>query len=136
MIPKEAWIEIGQETTEAIKYIPAGFIHVLGNIAHDVSNFTVESWSFWFMYIAPIVLKDRFLKKKYYRHMCTFVNIMKTTIRYEITHKEIDDLEEQIVCWVEKYEKYVIHFLIQWQQLTRFVGITTSMRRAILQHAI
>ena len=57
MIPKEVWIEIGQETAEAVRYIPAGFIRVLGNIANDVSNFTVESWSFWFMYIAPIVLK-------------------------------------------------------------------------------
>ena len=136
VIPKEAWIEIGRETAEAVRYIPATFVRVLGNIANDVSNFTAESWSFWFMYIAPIVLKDRFPKKKYYRHMCAFANIMKTTIRYEITHKEIDELEERIVRWVEKYEKYVVYFLMQWQQLTRFVGITTSMRRAVLQHAV
>jgi hypothetical protein len=111
VIPKERWIEIGQETAEAVKNIPAAFVRVLGNIANDTSNFTAESWAFWFMYIAPIVLKGRLPKKRYYRHMCALANIMKTTIRYELTHKEIDGLEEEIACWVEQYEKCVFHIL-------------------------
>ena len=107
VISPENWKEIGRETTESVKSIPASFVRVLGDISQDQSRFTAKSWAFWFVYVAPIVLKDRFPKTRYYKHMLSLVKIMKTTLKYEITHKEIDDLEEEIICWVEKYEKYV-----------------------------
>jgi hypothetical protein len=105
VIPNETWQVIGLETAEAVKNIPAAFVRVLGNIAVDRSNFTAESWAFWFIYVAPIVLKNRFPHKKYYKHMCALANIAKMSLKYEITYEEIDELEEQIVSWVEKYEK-------------------------------
>lgn len=102
------WKEIGQETARAVKNIPASFVRVLGTIGEKASGFTAESWAFWFMYVAPIVLKGRFPKKRYYNHMIALVNIMKTTLKYNITYRDIDELEEQIVRWVEKYEKCVV----------------------------
>jgi len=108
VILENVWIEIGNETANATRHIPAAFVRVLGDIAQDRSGFTAESWAFWFMYIAPIVLKGRFPKKRYYKHMCALVKIMKTTVKYELTHAEIDELEQEIIHWVEKYEKYVV----------------------------
>ena len=99
------WEEIGEETATAVKTIPAAFVRVLGNIAEDRSQFTAESWGFWFMYVAPIVLQGRFQKKCYYKHMCLLVDIMKMTLKFEITYREIDRLEEAIVRWVEQYER-------------------------------
>jgi hypothetical protein len=32
---------------------------------------------------------------------------MKTMLKYELTAKEVDDLEEDIINWVMKYEEYV-----------------------------
>jgi len=106
-ISDDIWKEIGRETAEAVKDIPAAFVRVLGNIAEDRSSFTAESWGFWYMHVAPIVMRGRFSDDKYYRHMCAFGSIMKTTLKYELTAKEVDDLEEDIIDWVTKYEEYV-----------------------------
>ena len=106
-IASNVWDEIGAETAEAVSSIPSAFVRVLPDIAKDRSGFTAESWCFWFLYLAPTLLKGRFLNVKYYRHLCSFVNIIKTCLRFSITHAEIDDLETKIVVWVQEYEKYV-----------------------------
>jgi hypothetical protein len=104
-IMPEIWEQIGEETENAVKDIPATFVRVLGNIANDQSRFTAESWGFWFMYLAPILLKGRFSEDKYYTHMCLLVKIMKTTLKFKLTLDEIDMLEEDIIEWVQLYEK-------------------------------
>jgi hypothetical protein len=110
-IHPEIWEQIGLETKKSVAEIPAAFVRVLGNIAEDRLTFTAESWGFWFMYVAPIVLHGRFKKDKYYNHMRALSNIMKTTLKFEITAKEIDNLEEEIIDWVKKYEKYSQSYL-------------------------
>jgi hypothetical protein len=102
------WKQIGKETAQAVKTIPASFVCVLGTIGEKATGFTAESWVFWFMYIAPIVLKGRFPKKRYYNHMLALVKIMKATLKYDITHRDIDELEEHIFQWVEQYERCVV----------------------------
>jgi hypothetical protein len=101
----KVWEQIGIETQNAVQDIPAAFVRVLGNIAKDRSMFTAESWGFWLMYVAPIVLHGRFTKDKYYKHLCALSKIMKKTLKFEITEREINDLEDDIIDWVEKYEK-------------------------------
>ena len=32
---------------------------------------------------------------------------MKTTLKFELTMQDIDELEEEIIQWVERYEEYV-----------------------------
>ncbi|KIK88627.1 hypothetical protein PAXRUDRAFT_115564, partial [Paxillus rubicundulus Ve08.2h10] len=53
------WAEVGEETISAVQDIPAACVHILGNIAKDGGRlmFTAEAWGFWFMYLAPIMLK-------------------------------------------------------------------------------
>lgn len=105
IITEEVWIEIGKETEAAIPNIPAEFVRKLGNPVEDQSTMTAEGWSFWFMYVAPVVLKDRFMKTRYYKHFMALVKIMKTCTQFTITHHEIDELQEQIINWVIDYEK-------------------------------
>jgi hypothetical protein len=105
IIPENTWAEIGAETVAAVKFIPSAFVRVLGNIANDRGNFKAESWAFWFLYLAPILLKDR-LPNKYYCHMLSLVDIIKICLTFSISHGEIDDLEEDIIKWVRNYEKY------------------------------
>jgi hypothetical protein len=49
------------------------------------------------MYVAPIVLKGRFADAKYYEHFVLLGKIMKTTLKWELTLEEIDELEEEII---------------------------------------
>lgn len=104
-IPDAVWQEIGRETADAVKDIPSAFVRSLGNIAIDKSSFTAEAWGFWFMYLAPILLKDRFSNPKYYNHACDLVDIMKISIEFSLKFTEIDKLEEKIIKWVREYEK-------------------------------
>jgi hypothetical protein len=104
-IADHIWTEIGEETAAAIANIPATFVRVLSNIADDRSNFTAESWSFWIIHLAPTLLRNRFPKAKYHKHLCELVWIMKKTLQFSITHAEIDELEQRIANWVVKYEK-------------------------------
>src|SRR5260370_33832598 len=47
--------------------------------------FTVEDWSFWFLFIAPHVLNGCFPQSKYYKHFMKFHAITKTTLQYSFT---------------------------------------------------
>jgi hypothetical protein len=104
-ISSEVWEEIGQETESAVQDIPATYARVVPNIVKDRSYYTAESWAFWFMYLAPTILKGRFADNKYYEHLCLLVKIMKTTLKFELTLQEIDELEEEIIRWVQLYEE-------------------------------
>lgn len=104
-IDPAVWEQIGKETAEAVKGIPAAFVRVLKDIAKERSHFTAESWCFWFLYLAPILLRKRFQHEKYYTHMCDLVKIMKTTLKFSVTSDELDSLEGDIIEWVEKYER-------------------------------
>lgn len=104
-IPPHIWDQIGQETAEAVKTIPASFVRVLKNIVTDRSSFTAETWCFWFLYLAPVLLKGRFTLDKYYDHMCDLVYIMKQTLKYSITEDELEELDERVNTWVEQYER-------------------------------
>lgn len=111
-ISRHIWEEVGKETAAAVRDIPASFVRVLSNIATDRSLFTAESWCFWFVYLAPILLKDRFMKKKYYKHMCELAEIMKIMLRFRCTIEQVKDVEERLISWVEKYERYVLRWIV------------------------
>jgi hypothetical protein len=104
-IEDKVWQQIGIETMNAVKEIPSSYVRVLGDIYKDSGNYTAESWAFWFMYVAPIVLKGRFQDEKYYDHMCLLVKVMKKTLLFELTLEEIDEIEWDLVHWVQLYEE-------------------------------
>lgn len=86
-----------------MKDIPSDFCR---SLAAGPSKFTAEAWCFWFVYMAPGLLKGRFSNPKYHTHACELSEIIKSCLQFVIKHKEIDVLEENIISWVETYEKY------------------------------
>ncbi|KIJ08416.1 hypothetical protein PAXINDRAFT_88863, partial [Paxillus involutus ATCC 200175] len=110
-IAPHVWEEVGKETAAAVQHIPVSFVCVLGNIASDRSLFTAESWCFWFIYMALKLLEGRFPKAKYYKHMCELVEVMKITLQFHMTSEQLNEVEQRLIGWVEKYEKYVTRTL-------------------------
>jgi hypothetical protein len=104
IIPDEIWKQIAKETAAFVAEIPAEFVRALGNPYDDQINLNAEGWSFWFMFIAPILLRGC-LKATYYKHFCLLVDIMKTATQFSLTYAEIDALEEKIIKWVEEFER-------------------------------
>ena len=107
-IAPHIWEAIGEETTAATEHIPASFVRVIYNVATQHSLFIAESWCFWFVYLAPLLLENRFPKNKYYTHMRKLSELMKLTLQFQITVEQVDDIERRFQKWVEKYEKSVL----------------------------
>ncbi|KAF5343759.1 hypothetical protein D9758_015334 [Tetrapyrgos nigripes] len=90
------WEAVGLATAKAGDTIPSTFDGRVPNIQSKKSEMNAEQWSFWALYIAPVVLCRCFMKPHYYNH---FVEL------YEISREEIDDLEAGFSKWVEEYER-------------------------------
>ncbi|KAI9068860.1 hypothetical protein FKP32DRAFT_114346 [Trametes sanguinea] len=105
IISDNVWAEIAAETTAAMQDIPSAFVSLVPDLINGRESFTAEIWAFWFMYLAPTLLYGRFADDKYYDHMMDLIAIMKKTLQFEITRIELEDLRQDIIRWVERYEE-------------------------------
>ncbi|KAF7378176.1 hypothetical protein MSAN_00242100 [Mycena sanguinolenta] len=103
-IPDAVWVQIWDETAKAMKNIPSDFCRSLES---GPGKFTAEAWCFWFLYMAPGLLKGRFSDPKYHIHLCELADIIKTILLFTYTMEILSDLEEKIISWVETYERYI-----------------------------
>lgn len=66
-LEKSIWDAIGEATSASGDTIPSVFAARPPNLAGDRSSCTADSWSFWTLYLAPILLRGKFSKKKILR---------------------------------------------------------------------
>lgn len=104
LISPADWIQIGLETENATRLIPSAFIRPLPNIKTGQSLHIAESWSFWFIHIAPVVLRGR-LAKKYYDHFLELVNILRCLLELTNTVTRIKQLRKEIAGYVKRFEE-------------------------------
>ncbi|KAE9407427.1 hypothetical protein BT96DRAFT_769598, partial [Gymnopus androsaceus JB14] len=107
-ISLEVWKEIGKETVAAVKTILSAFVRVLADIADKSYLYTAESWIFWFIHVAPIVLRGRFSDKKYYTHACELGELMKMTLKFTELRKDVEVFRERAIIWYRQYEESVV----------------------------
>ena len=105
VISAENWEKIGRLTVESNRYIPSSFSRLIPNIHSNQSLFTAEAYAFWFVHMAPTLLRGCFSEERYYKHTMCLVKIVEKCLQFEITHEGIDILEFNIKIWVEKFEK-------------------------------
>jgi hypothetical protein len=115
------WEVIGRLTTEATRTIPSAFVGTLPNIHTDPGLYKAEANSFWFTYLAPILLNGR-LDHDYYEYVRSFISHWPTNsyrprhflamreiviwcLELEITHEQVDALEQMVNEWVGEYER-------------------------------
>ncbi|KAF7340818.1 hypothetical protein MSAN_02111100 [Mycena sanguinolenta] len=106
-IDEETWEQIWAETTAAVQNIPADFVRALGA---NPTYYTAEAWAFWFTYLTPILLKDRFQNSKYHVHLCGLSEIIKTCLRFTLTTAQVERLRKDIINWVHTYEEYNFYY--------------------------
>ena len=75
---------------------------LMDSLEHHI--FTAEDYSFWFIHVAPHVLKNRFARPKYYAHFMKFNKILKLTLQYMFTPEMVAELRQWIIEYVEEYE--------------------------------
>ncbi|KAG6810019.1 hypothetical protein H0H92_013687 [Tricholoma furcatifolium] len=91
-LPKAIWDAVGAATAASGATIPSAYGSRVPNIATDRSNCSAEMWSFWALYIAPVVLQHRFTKPKYFKHY-----ILLKCLQFEITDEEITEVHHGFI---------------------------------------
>ncbi|QRV90391.1 hypothetical protein RhiJN_18409 [Ceratobasidium sp. AG-Ba] len=101
---KEVWAEIGKLTTNAAKTIPSAFVGTLPDIAKDRNHYKAEAFSFWFLYLGPILLKDR-LPRVYYQHYLLIREVVNRILQFDMRRDSLDELDRMVREWVGEYER-------------------------------
>lgn len=102
--PKQ-WKQIGSETAVSGKTIPSSFGPHLPDISHTLSNMSADMWSFWVLFVGPVVLRNRFHRPKYFKHFVTLVSLINICLQRKISREEIDKLERGFENWVRGYQE-------------------------------
>jgi hypothetical protein len=64
-----------------------------------------DTWSFWTLYLGPVLLHNKFTKRPYYDHFIDLVKLTHICPQFEISKDDIKTLRIRFQNWVEKYEK-------------------------------
>ena len=104
---RNVWEAIGAATAAAGGTIPSAFGARPHNPATNKASFTADAWSFWTLYLGPVLLRRRFRKQCYYTHFIDLVKLLQMCLQFDITTEEVRVVREGFIKWVRDYEKYV-----------------------------
>ncbi|KAF7374216.1 hypothetical protein MSAN_00303900 [Mycena sanguinolenta] len=85
-LSKTVWEAIGVRTASAFDTIPR------------------QMWSFWAIYLGPVLLRRRFKKAKYFTHFIELVRLLNICLQFEISDDEIEEVRVGFINWVRVYE--------------------------------
>ena len=101
----KVWQAIGSAIAAAGSTIPSVFGARPRDPATHASSYSAEAWSFWTLYLGPVLLRRRFRKQRYYSHFIELVKLLQICLQFEITTEEIQIVRDGFIKWVEDYEK-------------------------------
>jgi hypothetical protein len=105
VIEKHVWEEVGAATAACGATIPSAFGAPVPDIATKRHLMNAEMYANWTLFIAPIVLRGRFKKPRYYKHFIQLVGLLKLCLVFEISEMILNQIDEGFRLWVEEYEK-------------------------------
>jgi hypothetical protein len=104
-LSESVWDSIGKATAASGSNIPSAFGARVPNIATDRSYYTAEMWSFWAMYLGPVLLRRRFQRPKYYNHFVRLVYLLNICLQFEVSDEQIEEIKQGFIQWVKGYEE-------------------------------
>ena len=99
------WREIGAEGMASGSTIPSAYSAWIPDVSKKGSYLSADMWSFWTLYLAPVLLRNRFKKPKYFTHFIELVHLLHICMQFEISAVEIEDLQTGFKKWVEEYQR-------------------------------
>ncbi|KAF9546385.1 hypothetical protein CPC08DRAFT_738550 [Agrocybe pediades] len=99
------WEAIGKATAQSGSTIPTAYGARPPNIADNKMSCTADTWSFWLLYIGPILLQGRFTQEVYYTHFIELVKLVNMCLQFEIARTDVDVIRKGFASWVEQYER-------------------------------
>ncbi|PPQ68810.1 hypothetical protein CVT24_007695 [Panaeolus cyanescens] len=105
VISTNDWNAIGLASGTSGRTIPSAFGAPIPNLATQQYYMTAEMYSNWTLFVAPIVLRDRFPDKVYYTHFMQLHRLLKLCLDLELTDEEINTIQKGFEEWVDEYER-------------------------------
>ncbi|KAI8998957.1 hypothetical protein BD414DRAFT_407127 [Trametes punicea] len=99
------WEAIGEASTASGDTIPGVFGPRPPNVASDKLSWTADTRSFWIQYVGPVLLANRFTRRKYYTHFVLLVRLIRKCLQFEISYQDITQIREGFIAWVREYEE-------------------------------
>jgi hypothetical protein len=103
-LTETVWEAIGRATAASGSHIPSVYGNRMPNIAKDRSHFSAEMWSFWTLYLGPVLLNRRFQRPKYFNHFVRLVHLLNICLQFEITDEEVEEIRIGFAGWVQDFE--------------------------------
>ncbi|KAI0309125.1 hypothetical protein OF83DRAFT_1072534 [Amylostereum chailletii] len=104
-IESTVWDAIGAASAASSSTIPGCYGARPPNFVADKSSTTADTWSFWSLYIGPVLLERRFKNRKYYDHFVALVHLLQLCMQFTITEDEIETIRLGFIDWVTKFEE-------------------------------
>jgi hypothetical protein len=108
-LDKKVWEAIGRATAASGSTIPSAFGARPPNIESDKTACTADTWSFWMLYLGPVLLHHKFTHQKYYEHFIKLVKLLNLCLQFELTDEDVEMIRQGFIKWVKKYEQYAIY---------------------------
>jgi hypothetical protein len=98
------WEAVSKATAASGSTIPSAFGARPPNIETNKMACSAETWSFWTLYLGPVLLARKFQNPKYYKHFIDLVELLHICLQFNISDNEIETLRTGFIKWVESYE--------------------------------
>jgi hypothetical protein len=89
---KPIWEAIREATAASGSTIPSAFGTHVPNTATHKNQYTAEMWSFWTLYLGPVLLRCQFQHQKYYSHFIRLVRLLTICLHFEISKAKIEEV--------------------------------------------
>ena len=118
------WEAIREATKASGSMIPSAYATARPqNMAEDSSACTADSWSFWALYLGPVLLRGCFQKEIYYKHFVKLIKLLHLCLQFEMTKEELTEVQEGFQDWVETFEWSIIISQLHTNNDLHFVRI-------------
>jgi hypothetical protein len=104
-IDSAVWKAIGAAGVTSISTIPSAYSPRIPDVSKKGSYLSADMWSFWTLYLAPVLLRKSFKKAEYFSHFVQLVRLFHICLQYEISEEEVEELRLGFKTWVEGYER-------------------------------
>ncbi|TEB37185.1 hypothetical protein FA13DRAFT_1752114 [Coprinellus micaceus] len=91
------WSAIGAATAQSGSTIPSAY--------KKADHTTADAWSFWALYLGPILLQRWFRNTDYYNHFVELVKLINLCLHFAVTKEHIQRIHIGFQEWVVEYER-------------------------------
>jgi hypothetical protein len=103
VIPTTLWTTMDRALMNSNKTVPAEMASRIRSI-NNRGQSTAESYSYFLLFLGPIVLKDR-LPLRYYMHFLKLSDLVRRITRLEIDTRSLGELQKGFGSWVRDFDR-------------------------------